>query len=152
MVIALYVPASRVWEFYCSISSTVDASHFSFSQRIWCYIYNNTVHLSFVYWLFLVNWLFKFCPLFYWIFCLLLLICESSLYILNTKIVWVIYVGRFFFYLIKRSLLIYKFLLPPFRFFKVYLFKNLGHLTCRVSHSLDFDDCIFMVMFNMFFF
>ena len=28
--------------------------------------------------------------------------------------------------------------------------KNLGHLTCRVSPSLDFADCILLVKFNMF--
>ena len=28
--------------------------------------------------------------------------------------------------------------------------KREGHLTCRVSHGLDFADCIHMVQFNMF--
>ena len=29
-------------------------------------------------------------------------------------------------------------------------YKIEGHVTCRVSHRLDFADCILMVQFNMF--
>lgn len=58
---------------------------------------------------------------------------------------------EFFLLFDKTVFLIYKFPLHIF-FLKLYLFKNLGHLTFRVSHSLDFDNCIFMLMFNMFFF
>ena len=47
-----------------------------------------------------------------------------------------------------KSPLILKFPIHLILFFSIYLFKNLDHLTCRVSHSLDFPDCIFMVQYN----
>lgn len=34
----------------------------------------------------------------------------------------------------------FSFFLHPFPFLTTYLLENLGHLTCRVSHSLGFSD------------
>ena len=48
--------------------------------------------------------------------------------------------------------IIYMFPLDLFLFLFLTLFhlKNPGHLTCRVSSSLDLADCTFLVKFNMF--
>ena len=36
-----------------------------------------------------------------------------------------------------------------FLFLIIYLFKNMGHLTCRIPPNLNFPDCIFMMLISI---
>lgn len=46
-------------------------------------------------------------------------------------------------------LILDQFLLHPFLFHVINMLKSLGHLTCRVFHSLDFADCSHLMQFNL---